>query len=73
MIALLGASGYIGSRFRTHLDGQGTAYAPISRADLNIFDPVELARALDDLSADFLINCAGYTGKPNVDGAARIQ
>ncbi len=38
-----------------------------SRADLNIFDPVDLARALDDLSADFLINCAGYTGKPNVD------
>ena len=67
MIALLGTSGDVGSRFRTYLNGQSMDYAPVSRADLHIFDPIDLAKVLDGLSAHFVINCAGYTGKPNVD------
>ena len=67
MIVLLGASGYVGSRFQVHLNRQGVDYAPVSRADINIFDHVELSKVISDLSADFLINSAGFTGKPNVD------
>lgn len=32
-----------------------------------MYDVDTLTKHLDDLSPDFFINCAGYTGKPNVD------
>lgn len=67
MITILGGSGYVGSAFRTLLDSKGIAYHPLSRSDIDYYDVPTLTRHLRDSSTSFLINAAGYTGKPNVD------
>jgi dTDP-4-dehydrorhamnose reductase len=67
MILLLGGSGYIGTAFRKHLEQQGIPYRNATRAKSDYTQPAILVRLLRELKPDFLINCAGYTGKPNVD------
>lgn len=67
MIFLLGGSGYVGSAFRKRLEETGTEFRSVSRGDLDYYNPSELASALRADKATFLINAAGYTGKPNVD------
>ena len=67
MIVLLGSSGYVGSEFIRQLEQRGQPHACLRRIDCNLYEPESLARKLKELRADFLINCAGYTGKPNVD------
>jgi dTDP-4-dehydrorhamnose reductase len=65
MIGLLGSSGYVGSRFRAYFEQQGLAWAPVRRpaaADARAYRD-----ALVEAGVDSLINCAGFTGKPNVD------
>jgi dTDP-4-dehydrorhamnose reductase len=67
MIILLGASGYIGEAFARELSARGQAFISPARRDL---DYTRFGVLLDFLKAQkpaFLINCAGYTGKPNVD------
>lgn len=68
MILLLGASGYVGQAFAQALLERAWEYEPISRRnhDYTRFDLlVDLIRRR---KPEFLINAAGYTGKPNVDG-----
>jgi dTDP-4-dehydrorhamnose reductase len=67
MILLLGASGYIGRAFESELRARGWPYTPLARraVDYTRFDV--LLRTLRDTKAAFLVNCAGFTGKPNVD------
>ena len=67
MILLLGASGYVGSEFVRRLTVAETPFVAIRRSDCNIYSPDDLAKCLDFHEATHLINCAGYTGKPNVD------
>ena len=67
MIALLGSSGYIGTRFRNYMDAEGLPWTAIRRSDTDTFDAHGLTNTLSQINAEFLINCAGYTGKPNVD------
>ncbi|WP_309387120.1 sugar nucleotide-binding protein [Cerasicoccus frondis] len=67
MILLLGASGYVGSAFAEYLEATGQPYQAVSRADCNYYQAGELAKLIDRLQPEFLINCAGFTGKPNVD------
>jgi dTDP-4-dehydrorhamnose reductase len=67
MILLLGASGYIGEAFAAELRRRQADFVTLSRAqaDYTRFDVL-----LDYLRAKkpaFLVNCAGFTGKPNVD------
>jgi len=67
MILLLGASGYIGEAFVRELKRRGKRFLPLSRKET---DYTRFAPLLDFLRAhepSFVINCAGYTGKPNVD------
>lgn len=66
-IILLGASGYIGQAFARELAARSLPFeAPArSRADYTRFDV--LTELLRRAKPDFLINAAGYTGKPNVD------
>jgi dTDP-4-dehydrorhamnose reductase len=67
MILLLGASGYIGEAFAKELQRRGQAFLSLSRkqADYTRFNLLlEFLRANKPA---FVINCAGYTGKPNVD------
>lgn len=66
-LAILGSTGYVGTEFTSYGKQIGTTLLPIRRRDCNIFDVEQLKRQLKLLSPDALINCAGYTGKPNVD------
>ncbi len=67
MILLLGASGYIGQAFARELKRRKWPFKPLSRkeADYTRFDV--LLEFLKKNKPEFLINVAGYTGKPNVD------
>ncbi len=67
MILLLGATGYIGQSFATELNRRGAPFRALSRREVDYtrFEP--LLALLRELKPEFLVNCAGYTGKPNVD------
>jgi dTDP-4-dehydrorhamnose reductase len=67
MIYLLGGTGYIGQAFHRHLSRHGIPHRVVRRADLDYADPTRLLAALRADRVSFLINAAGYTGKPNVD------
>jgi dTDP-4-dehydrorhamnose reductase len=67
MFLLLGASGYVGNKFQHWMAKRDLPFRAISRSDCNIYDPLALSQCIDTTQATFLINCAGYTGKPNVD------
>jgi len=67
MILLLGGTGYIGQAFKQELKRRQCAFETVSRREL---DYTRFDRLLDFLKArkpDFVVNAAGYTGKPNVD------
>src|SRR4051794_390690 len=67
MIVLLGASGYIGEAFVRELKNCGEPFLAISRSQLDYTRFEELLRFLREKKPTFLINAAGYTGRPNVD------
>src|SRR5881296_2181109 len=67
MIAVLGASGYIGSAFVEALEEKGWDHVALSRSKIDYTDFQTLLRFLRDGKPEFLINAAGFTGKPNVD------
>jgi len=67
MIYLLGGSGYVGQAYQNLLTQKGIAFKSISRAHLDYSNPSALTAALRADNVTFLINAAGYTGKPNVD------
>ena len=67
MILLLGASGYVGQAFARELTRRGQKFLPLSRAQADYTRFEILLKYLRDNPAEFLINAAGYTGKPNVD------
>ncbi|MBW8863829.1 MAG: sugar nucleotide-binding protein, partial [Verrucomicrobia bacterium] len=67
MILLLGATGYIGEAFVTELKRRKTDFVTLSRkqVDYTRFDLLlEFIRAQ---KPSFIVNAAGFTGKPNVD------
>ncbi|HEY3756008.1 MAG TPA: sugar nucleotide-binding protein [Opitutaceae bacterium] len=67
MIYLLGGSGYVGQAYQRLLAQKNLPYRNLRRAELDYTDPAVLAEALRRDKPEFLINAAGYTGKPNVD------
>ncbi|MEZ5276241.1 MAG: sugar nucleotide-binding protein [Opitutaceae bacterium] len=67
MILLLGGSGYVGQAFQHFLQDQGIAFTSLSRSSVDYTRREILLSTLRSGKPDFLINCAGYTGKPNVD------
>lgn len=64
---LIGASGYIGSAFARELTRRELPFLPFSRRDVDYYDVDALRDALRGARATFVINAAGYTGRPNVD------
>ena len=64
MIVLLGKTGYIASRIAQL---GGSKVLGVSRSDTDYFKASELSDLLKDVKAEFVVNAAGYTGKPNVD------
>jgi dTDP-4-dehydrorhamnose reductase len=67
MITLLGASGYIGEAFALELKRRGKAHESLSRSAVDYSRFEVLLKYLRDRRPEFVINAAGYTGKPNVD------
>ena len=67
MIYLLGGSGYVGQAYQALLARKGIPFRNLRRADLDYTNPAVLSAALRADRPEFLINAAGYTGKPNVD------
>jgi dTDP-4-dehydrorhamnose reductase len=67
MIFILGAQGYVGGRFTTFLNGRGIKAIPLSRAEVDYGNTTALRKLLRQNRPKFLINAAGFTGKPNVD------
>ena len=69
---LLGGSGYIGTEFQRILSERGTPFVNASRKTVDYTTIDGLNRLIADHQPRFLINAAGFTGKPNVD-ACEIQ
>ncbi|HET9062832.1 MAG TPA: sugar nucleotide-binding protein [Candidatus Binatia bacterium] len=67
MIFLLGGSGYVGSAYQTLLRRKNISFRNFRRTDFDYTDARALTELLRRERPEFLINAAGYTGKPNVD------
>jgi UDP-glucose 4,6-dehydratase len=67
MILLLGASGYIGKAFAEELQRRNVDFIPLSRQQVDYTRFDVLLEFLRSKKISFVINAAGYTGKPNVD------
>lgn len=67
MILLLGGNGYVGSAIQKNLTGRGLRFNVVSRASSDYSSLTVLVKMLLELRPEFVINAAGYTGKPNVD------
>ena len=67
MILILGGSGYVGGAFVRLLTEKGIEHRSISRFDVDYTDRETLIELIRSSGTSFLINAAGYTGKPNVD------
>jgi dTDP-4-dehydrorhamnose reductase len=65
-VALIGSSGYVGGYFLKLLEQNGIEVARFTRPQ-NGNLKTALAAFVAAEKPEFLINCAGYTGKPNVD------
>jgi dTDP-4-dehydrorhamnose reductase len=59
-VLLFGGCGFMGQRFLS-------VYPAAAAPGLDIADPAAVGRALDESRPDVVINCAGKTGRPNVD------
>jgi dTDP-4-dehydrorhamnose reductase len=67
MFLVLGSSGYIGSKIFHFLTKNERDVIGISRSEIEYTNPKILKEFLRSKKPRFLINAAGYTGKPNVD------
>ena len=67
MILLLGASGYIGQAFARELQRRKADFIPLSRRQVDYTRFDALLEFLKTNQPAFVVNAAGYTGKPNVD------
>ena len=73
MYLVLGSTGYLGSYFVNHLIKKNEIVRGISRREVDYTDRDQLISILKELKPKFLINAAGYTGKPNVDACESDQ
>ena len=67
MIYLLGGTGFVGTAYQALLSRKGIPFRNLRRADLDYTQTAVLTDLLRREKPAFLINAAGYTGKPNVD------
>src|SRR5262249_54229949 len=59
-VLLLGGRGYLAGHFRS-------VYPDALAPEVDVTDPHAVARAWDEARPEVVINCAGKTGRPNVD------
>ena len=66
-VAVLGYRGYLGSHFMRGIEDKGWRSLGLSRKEVDYTNVDDLSAWLRENKPNFLINAAGYTGKPNVD------
>lgn len=66
-VAILGGSGYVGTYFTNLFNHNDIEHIVVSRSKVNYFEKDKLCKFIKKKGITFLINCAGYTGRPNVD------
>jgi len=67
MILVLGASGYVGSAYQRFLAGREITFHAADRRKHDYLKKDGLRQLIEEVQPEFIINAAGYTGKPNVD------
>jgi len=67
MIILLGSSGYVGQALRRAMERRSISGRFLARGEVDYTSEAELCECLRRDRPTFVINAAGYTGKPNVD------
>ena len=67
MFVILGGSGYVGTAFQEQLQRQSLPFAVVARSTVDYANEAALVQFLQERRPEFLINAAGYTGRPNVD------
>jgi len=67
MILLLGGTGYIGQAFALELERRNKPFIALSRSEVDYTRFDKLLAFLKSRKPLFVVNAAGYTGKPNVD------
>lgn len=67
MIILLGGSGYVGQAYQRLFTQRGLEFRNLIRKEVDYTSVRQLTHLLEETQPDFVINAAGYTGKPNVD------
>ena len=67
MILLLGGTGYIGQAFAQELTRRKQSFITLSRREVDYTRFDRLIEFLRERKPAFVVNAAGYTGKPNVD------
>lgn len=72
MVLLLGGSGYVGRAYQRLFTRLGVPFRNLTRSEVDYTDAHKLGAFLAGARAggsrvEFVINAAGYTGKPNVD------
>ena len=64
---IIGRSGYVASHLINSSTKKNLKIHLLGRSNINYYDPSEIKKFLRQSSTTHLINCAGFTGKPNVD------
>ena len=67
MIVILGGAGYVGTAYQRLFARLGIPFHNLARKAVDYTSVERLADLLAETRPEFLINAAGYTGKPNVD------
>lgn len=67
MILLLGGSGYVGQAYQRLFAQRGLEFRNLIRKEVDYTNVRQLTHLLEETRPEFVINAAGYTGKPNVD------
>ena len=67
MFLILGGNGYVGKAFQSYLTRLSLPFEVVSRSQTDYSNEASLLHLIRDRRPDFLINAAGYTGRPNVD------
>ena len=71
MVIILGGSGYVGQAYQKMFRERGIDFISLARSELDYTDTASLLLYLREMKPKFLINAAGYTGKPNVDACEK--
>jgi dTDP-4-dehydrorhamnose reductase len=70
----LGQNGYVASSFaKLYKGNEFNAVKFVSRNEVNYLDGSILKSYLKDVNASYVINAAGFTGKPNVDACEEAK